>query len=274
MILPSLIEGWISHFWSADHSMQWLHAEHPIWFPLSPDTILVGVVDAIGINAEDKTFFGEWKTANPREKNTWKQLWRKNPQSLTYGVLVRSIYPGCHDFTVRKAFKPTSFKGKLSEPSYDHAWYTYSDAELDHWTLELLKIAHEIREYRTLLDPWPTNFRSCFDYGLTYVCPFFAEGCDKHDWGFVPATALRMDGRLKTLPPDARPWASNLLPSAASNHLVVLSASSVDTWLRCRERYRKHYEVGIDTESNDAAKLGTAIHSALGKHYRTMIVPK
>jgi len=123
-------------------------------------------------------------------------------------------------------------------------------------------------------EPWPTNFRSCFDYGVKYACPFFA-GCDHQDWNLVPVDAVAVDGRLKTLPPDARPWGqeqlSNFSPSGASNELVVLSATSVETWLRCRERYRKHYEVGLDLPSNEAAALGKNFHHALAIHYRSMV---
>jgi len=127
------------------------------------------------------------------------------------------------------------------------------------------------------VEPWPTNFRSCFDYGVKYVCPFFA-GCDHQDWNLVPVDAIRVDGRLKTLPPDAREWGaarlaelSNLTLNGASNQLVVLSATSVETWLRCRERYRKHYEVGLDLPSNEAADLGRDFHHVLARHYRRMI---
>ena len=277
-MLDKLVTGWINHFWAADHSITWLGVEEPLFYWLDPITALVGVSDAHGLNGEGTAFFGEWKTANPRERETWKQVWRKSPQALTYGVLHDGVHPGIRTFTVRKAFKPTSVKGKFAEPSYDHAWFTYDDAELKQWRFQLMEMAHEIRVYRgtnaKLGQPWPTNFRSCFDYGVKYPCPFFA-GCDHQDWNLVPVDAVAVDGRLKTLPPDARPWGqeqlSNFSPSGASNELVVLSATSVETWLRCRERYRKHYEVGLDLPSNEAADLGRDFHHAIARHIRSLI---
>src|ERR1022692_1428599 len=118
-------------------------------------------------------FFGEWKTSSPRDKNSWKQTWRLNPQSLTYGVLAAASYQDCARFTVRKAFKTAT-------PTYDHAWYSYSPAELEHWRQELVGIANEMREYlKDGVEPWPTNYSHCFQYGLDYACPFFEPACSK-----------------------------------------------------------------------------------------------
>src|ERR1700675_1157324 len=98
--------AWTNHFWSADHELKWIAAEveHSLW--LNENTLLVGRIDALGEN-ERGPFFGEWKTANPRERNTWKQVWRMNPQSLTYGVLANAWFlengrNGCSQFEVRK----------------------------------------------------------------------------------------------------------------------------------------------------------------------------
>ena len=89
--LANMTNGWISHFFSADRELRWHFAEleHSLW--LTPNTLLVGRMDAGGEN-EAGLFFGEWKTANPRERNTWKQVWRMNPQSLTYGVLANDYF--------------------------------------------------------------------------------------------------------------------------------------------------------------------------------------
>src|SRR6516164_27607 len=99
--LDSLVNGWKSHFWSADHAIEWRAVERQFTVCLSDNTLLVGVIDALGYNGDGKLFFGEWKTANPRERNTWKQTWRLNPQSLSYGVAMAKdpgILPDCSTF--------------------------------------------------------------------------------------------------------------------------------------------------------------------------------
>src|SRR5260221_14457021 len=145
--------AWQSHFWSADHELTWIAAEveHSLW--LNENTLLVGRIDALGEN-ENGPFFGEWKTANPRERNTWKQVWRMNPQSLTYGVLAADWWAkrgqSCAQFTVRKAFKS-------SPATFDHAWYSYNEAELAHWREQVVGIADEIRRLSYKAGAWETN---------------------------------------------------------------------------------------------------------------------
>ena len=187
----AIVSGWVSHFWSADHSLTWHWAEleHSLW--LTPNTLLVGRMDAGGEN-ENGLFFGEWKTANPRERNTWKQVWRMNPQSLTYGVLAndyfqRTMGRPCSQFTVRKAFKS-------SPATFDHAWYSYTDAELEHWREQLIKIGAEIRAAGA--GPWETNWDNCFKFGINYACPHFEDGCSKMKWD-IPVDAVRRVSHLE-----------------------------------------------------------------------------
>src|SRR5260370_27358978 len=162
--LDSLVRGWKQHFASADQSIRWLHSELELQTELVPGVWLVGCVDAVG-ETSGELFFGEWKTANPRECKTWKQVWRMNPQSLSYGVLAAARWPSMERFTVRKAFKE-------QVPSYDHAWFRYSAAELTHWTLQLVKIADQMRRLNGY-KPCDTNFSRCFKFGTSYACPFF-----------------------------------------------------------------------------------------------------
>lgn len=272
--LDALVSGWRSHFWSADHEIQWLQAEQPLSAWLAPDVLLVGVVDAIGKASDGSPFFGEWKTANPREKKTWKQVWRKNPQSLTYGVLLNEAGQGGRRFTVRKAFKETP-------PTFDHAWYSYSESELAHWKTELLHLAGEIADLAKCAPkgPWSTNFRSCFKFGINYVCPFFEQGCDKEKWDFVPLNALewavapfqRWGMTMPNGPQLAVDEAVRRLNTHEGRPVVVLSASQVETWLRCRERFRKHYVEGIVTPATEAMQLGSDFHSQLGSYYKELI---
>lgn len=270
--VQAMVGGWKSHFWAADHEIKWLDAERPMGAWLSPNTLLVGVVDAIGIDAGGKHFFGEWKTSSTFTKKSWKEMWRKNPQSLTYGVLLDadgSIGPAIRRFTVRKAFKE-------SIPSYDHAWYSYEPLELAHWRTELLGIAEEIRGYEGR-QHWPTNFARCFQYGLNYVCPFFKMGCDRQDWGWIPEGAISVDsGFIKPRGPDGAVKIMQEMidrrggPPFKQGELVVLSASQTDTWLGCRERFRKEHVIGVRV-SNEALEYGGDFHEGLGSYYKSMI---
>jgi hypothetical protein len=258
--LDDLVQGWKSHFWAADHEIEWraVEVQKAVW--LNDNTLLAGTIDALGYNGDGKLFFGEWKTANPREKATWKQMWRMTPQSLTYGVLMArdpDTLPDCSTFTVRKAFKsPVA--------TFDHAWYTYTPAELRHWEGELLRIADEIRAYRAAgKEPWPTNFQRCFQFGTNYACPFYENGCAKQDWAAVPTGAVVKDREQYI--------ADALAEVPFKRGLVVLRQSTIHDWLGCREMYRKRNEEGLVMPAGDALKLGTDFHGTIAEYYRSLI---
>jgi hypothetical protein len=277
----NLVNDWIGHFWAADRSLKWIAAEveHSVW--LTPNILLVGRMDTLGEN-ENGLFFGEWKTANPRERNSWKQVWRMNPQSLTYGVLANDwfvINQGrtCSQFTVRKAFKSTP-------PTFDHAWFSYNDAELEHWRGELINIAAEIRGYQGMDAgrSWPTNWEHCFKYGPNYACPHFEQGCSKMVWAIDPATPRRVshleierrlnetekydygDGPQST----CTVWKA---PERSIAGLVILDATRVKTWLGCRERFRREYVENVATPVGEALEIGIAFHDAVGRHYTELV---
>lgn len=252
--LDDMINGWTSHFWSADHEIEWVASEADGHVQLAPNTVLIGRVDAFGRDSRGELFFGEWKTSSPRDKKTWKQTWRMNAQSLSYGLLAQKLYPGCNRFTVRKAFKE-------NVPTFDHAWYSYSDAELEHWKHELIGVANEIRGYmQDGAIPWPTNFKQCFRYGTNYACPHFENGCSKLKFEAVPEGAtvqvseLREQARLNGAP-----------------DLVILSPSGVEQWYECREQYRKSYVDNLKMPPSEALELGANFHEILGKYYAGMV---
>jgi hypothetical protein len=262
--LANMTNGWISHFFSADRELKWHFAEleHSLW--LTPNTLLVGRIDAGGETADGELFFGEWKTANPRERNTWKQVWRMNPQSLTYGVLGNDYFHktmgrSCSQFTVRKAFKS-------NPPTFDHAWYSYNDEELAHWRLELISIANEIRYYgkeRLKEEGWPTNWDSCFKFGINYACPHFEEGCSKMKWD-IPVDTMR---RVSHLDIERRLNETN----AIGQDMVILDATRVKTWLTCRERFRREYVENVATPMTEALNLGIQFHDVMGQHYTQLV---
>ena len=261
--LSNMVNGWIGHFYSADREIKWHFAELEHSLYLTPNTLLVGRMDAGGEN-ESGLFFGEWKTANPRERNTWKQVWRMNPQSLTYGVLANDYFQktlgrGCDQFTVRKAFKS-------NPPTFDHAWYSYTPEELDHWRRELIWIASEIRRLKNAPDVtqnWPTNWDSCFKFGVNYACPHFEQGCSKMKWD-IPVDTVRRVSHLEI---------ERLLNKSDGGNpdLVVLDATRVKTWLSCRERFRREYVANVATPVTEALEIGIQFHETVGQHYTQLV---
>jgi hypothetical protein len=263
--LDSLVTGWKRHFAAADATIEWGGASEALELELAPGVWLVGEVDAWGRTAPDvnnpqgELFFGEWKTANPREKKTWKQVWRMNPQSLSYGVLAAARWPGMSRFTVRKAFKEMT-------PTYDHVWFRYNEKELDHWEGQLVQIAGEILEYQdngTI--PWPTNFSACFRYGPNYACPFFECACNRQQWATVPAGSTS-GGDPAWSATQQRAAIHQKHPGA-----IVLSPTTVATWLDCRERYRREYVELVTPVKGEALKLGGEFHAELSKFYQGMV---
>jgi hypothetical protein len=257
-VIHELVAGWVRHFQSADRELTWVGAEEEASLWLTPNTLLMGRLDARGITANGERFFGEWKTANPRERNSWKNVWRLNPQSLTYGLLADALDPGCRRFTVRKAFKS-------SPPSYDHAWFTYSDNELAMWKREVTLIADEIRMYQAEPEgslgkvPWPLNLSNCFRYGEKNVCPFFHTNCNRQDW--------------TTIAPGITPRIPHLDTERRLNapEVVALDATRIKTWLDCRERFRRTYVENVDGPPSEALQLGIDFHQKIGEYYVSLI---
>ena len=263
--LDSLVNGWKRHFAAADATIAWGGASEALELELAPGVWLVSEVDAWGRTAPDvnnpsgELFFGEWKTANPREKKTWKQVWRMNPQSLSYGVLAAARWPGMSRFTVRKAFKELT-------PTYDHAWFRYSVAELEHWRNQILTVASEIKLYKQVGGiPWPTNFSACFRYGPNYACPFFECACNRQQWDAVPA------GSTHGGDPSWSATQQRAAVHARDPQAVVLSPTMVATWLDCRERYRREYVELVTPVKGEALKLGGDFHNELSKYYSGMV---
>lgn len=255
--LSNLTNGWMAHFASADREIEWLGAELELSAQLDERTLLLGRIDTYGRNAAGQLFFGEWKTANPRERNTWKTTWRMNPQSLTYGVLMHELHPDCHTFTVRKAFKSPT-------PSYDHAWFLYSDEELAHWRGELLRIAAEIRAYQASAPRnWPTNFDACFKWGSNNACAFLDKACSVQDFSGVPIGATP---RVSHLESERR-----LNGGTSPEGLVVLDATRVKEWLTCRELYRRKYVDNIAPTPGEALVLGIEFHDVMGSYYSSLV---
>lgn len=262
--LDSLVAGWKSHFWAADHEVQWLRSEleHSLW--LQAHTLLVGRIDAIGQTPAGELFFGEWKTSSPRDKKTWKETWRLNPQSLTYGVLAEALYPDCHTFTVRKAFKE-------NVPTFDHAWFHYSKEELAMWRTQLCLLSNEIRAYRKAeTKPWPLNLKYCHQFGQNYICPFFKEGCNRLKWDAEPAGTV---ARISHLNVERRLNGIEAEGSKAFNwdELVVLDATRVATWLGCRERFRREYVTNIVGAGSEALELGKEFHEQMATYYDSLV---
>jgi hypothetical protein len=186
-----------------------------------------------------------------------------NPQSLCYGVLARAKWPGMERFTVRKAFKE-------AYPTYDHAWFKYSDAELAHWKGQLIQAGQEIAAYKgNEVDgdgpiPWPTNFKHCYRYGQSYSCPFITA-CHAQSWRVQPAGST-VGGDPTWSATGQRESIERKQPGA-----IVLSATTMETWLECRERYRRTYVELVTPPKNDALKLGGEFHNELATYYSSLV---
>lgn len=253
--LDSLVRGWKQHFQAADSTIKWGGSSEQLQLELSSGIWLVGEMDAWGHDSQGELFFGEWKTANPREKKTWKQVWRMNPQSLSYGVLAAARWPGMERFTVRKAFKE-------QVPTYDHAWFRYSKAELAHWRTRLMDIANEIRQVQV----GETNWGRCFKFGTSYACPFFDVACNRLQWGAVPA------GSTVGGDPSWSATTQRQAIHARDPQAIVLSPTTVVDWLDCHEMYRRKYVELVTPVKGDALLLGGSFHNELAEYYKTLVV--
>lgn len=251
-----LADGWRSHFFSADHDITWQAAEQERVLWLTPNTALVGRVDARGLTGDGAPFFGEWKTmsANKGRRIAEEKIkWRTDPQALTYGVLV----PETSRFVVRWAIKSPT-------PTYDFEWYTYTPAEVDHWRNTLIEIASRIRNDRKSgATPWVTNMGACFQYGTKYPCPMF-EHCSQQRFNEsmgkprIPHLGLEAPGGpldRTTLDPD----------------IVVIGASRIEDYLTCHEKYRVKWEGEGYNESSEALDIGTDFHALIATYIKTLI---
>ena len=252
---------WKRDFFSADHSIKWVAAEelHTLW--LDARTAIVGTIDAQGETEDGRRFFADWKTLNKRKAANMQQVkaeWRMDPQALTYGLLLGDAI---REFTVRWAIKG-------QPPTTDFEWYSYTAAELVWWKGELLNAADELRRLRNgKVLQWPTNLTNCTRYGWNYRCPLYDNGCPKlnfeHDPGLPKRThnveieeKLALEHEMKGHPPG---------------DLVVLSSSSLEKWLGCKEQYRRFYEGDGMEETSEALQLGTEFHLLMKEYYRSLI---
>lgn len=252
-LVNSLVDGWLSHFQKADAQLEWLAAEQEFSIPLADDVILVGRMDAMCRRSDGETAFCEWKTQAPPPKYKaadWKQEWRMNPQSLTYGVAADILWPGTRRFTVRKAFKS-------SPPTFDFEWFKYSTEEIAWWRGQLLRIAYEIKLRRCGSPiPWPTNLTACFRWGVKYVCPYFYPSCNTLSWG--PNPTMHNEDNESELRAKAR---------VAYPDAIILSPTSIEFFMTCPEKYRRRYELGECDAPSQAILDGKDFHALLGRHY-------
>lgn len=250
----SLAAGYIIHFGDMDRALTYTHSETPLSYPLGDGVWLVGVVDAQGLR-DGQPFFREDKTASPAKKATWKRHWVMSPQALTYGVLT-----GGSLFLVRNAFK-------TPVPSYEHEWFTLSQEEKEDWIVRVRFIAREIRNYRRDKEEvWPLNYEhGCFPFGHRDPCPFFTNGCSILDFHHIPMGCVPTQWHFP-LPPDV---------PIDDPDAVILDATRIKAWMRCRHYYKRTYEKGGYTESpKEALLIGSAYHKLLATYTDGLIKEK
>ena len=257
-LAEALASQFIGDFWAANHEIEWLAVEEERHLWLDTDTVLVGRVDARGRTSDGDLFFGEWKSAGAskaRRMAEVKATWRRDPQALTYGVLLGGE---TRRFTVRWALK-------TPRPTTDFEWYTYTHDEIIHWRVQLMEIADEIRAWRAAQNvTWRTNFGNCYRYGIKYACPFVAE---------CPFTETPGSPRIPHLQEEANIKANWKLDNAfsLSDELVVLDASRVGDYLACPESYRRKWEGAGFQEQNENLTIGSDMHTLIASHLRSLI---
>jgi hypothetical protein len=265
-----LAQSWINDFFAANHELTWLAVEEERQLWLDSQTLLIGKVDARGLDGNGDPFFGEWKTKGARwakRMEEVKQTWRMAPQALTYGVLLM------HDadrFTVRWALK-------TNPPQTAFEWYSYNMSEMNHWHDQLLEIAHGIRRYRQRdsgeVRPWQTNLGACDRHGVKYRCPHFNGGCGVLDFTTPtgPPREPHTELERQLSPQSTNPPISDGRPLRNVGDLVVLSSSRVADWLECPEQYRRNWEgVGFH-ETSEALEIGSDFHSIIGTYLQGLV---
>lgn len=274
-----LATAYIAHFWAANHEIRWLAIEQELMLWLTPNTLLVGKVDAIGLTPDERPFFLENKTASKYKKAKIEQekaTWRMRPQSLTYGVLLGSQttanLKGIRSFTTRWAFK-------TEPPSCDFAWYTYDEPELQWWLVQLLYIADQIRQDRKREGNWNTNLNYCTKYGEKYACPFRDVACHQLNFSAVPdrmkprtESHLEIENRIRAVQGgaiDMKPEGGYHIVYVPPD-LVVLDATRVNDWINCNEYYRRVWEGQGLREESEALEIGGDFHNLIGAHLSTI----
>jgi hypothetical protein len=239
--VEQVVEGWIRHFRSADMSMRFTASEHEFAVQLAddPPIVLVGLVDAIGDD-----WFMEAKTASPRSRSGWREKWRFSVQSLTYGLVLKYTHPNVKRFTIRMAFKS-------DPPSFDHEWFSYNEKELDTWRAEVIRIAYQMLEPENA-PHLALNPLSCYRYGASYPCPF-VHACTHAEWD-VPVTGL--------VPREKHDW-QIVIPDDA----LVLSATSIETYLTCPEKFRRIYKRNETEPPSEALTFGKRFHQYINGYY-------
>lgn len=263
-----LAAGWIKYFAKADQLITWLAPEQEFSFPLDEHTIIIGRIDALGRRFDQKTFFGDWKTAKPpfyKHKDRWKLTWGLKVQSLTYAWAVERLLPGTRMFTVRMAYKGET-------PTFDYEWFSYTTEEIEWWAGEMSEIAEEIRWRRKKkTSPWAPHFNHCFKYGTDYVCPFYHHGCHVRNWnGQVPGTVPRVP-HLQ-VERELVEKGTGTFGQSMDKKLVVLDASRMDLFGDCREQYRREYEHDGGWVAGDKEDLvvGEGMHDLLEAWYQRL----
>jgi PD-(D/E)XK nuclease superfamily len=249
--VDDVVAAWIRHFWAADRALTWTHSERERAVSLATGLTLCGRIDADGKQDAGNTFFGEWKTSNPRNRNGWKEKWRLHPQSLTYGLLMRELDPTMRRFTIRMAFKS-------NPPTFDHEWFEYSDGELDMWRDEVIRIAGEIAVlHMTNLEHWPLNPLSCYKWGPSYPCERLAN-CSKQRWSSPGANVVARVPHL------------DIEQQASANGPLLLDATRITAYLECPEAYRAQYVRNEVEPPGEALSFGTQFHALLAAYYEKL----
>ena len=290
-----LIEGWLEHLDTFPET-KWkcLFVETPFYIQLEPKTYVVGQMDA-GFQDEQGVVLGEWKSRRaPKlkkdgtawagdDEDGWLADISNGPQLGVYALAGREgifIHQDGHKFTFRVPVPEMApvIPFNMSEPrilvraavksnpvvtwpgDYKKGLFTFPGPLLDSVRSALLSEAASIRARRQrgvvpfmLPGTHCTNMyhRLCEHYKLCterLTPPLEPKGWHPTDPGFE--VARRLLG-LDFLDPE----------------LVVLSASSLESWYWCAEKGRIDYDGHGPREESFELSVGTGLHKGLASIY-------
>lgn len=251
--VDDVLTGWQRHFYAADRSLRWMGVEQEFAVPLHIQDMPVEAWLVTHMDAYGPDWFADWKTAKPesaKNKGAWKEKWRFHPQSLTYGLMGRYLGWQTKRFTIRMVFKS-------DPPTFDHEWFSYSDAEIDAWEHRVIGIAEEVAN----LAAGRVNPGSCLRYGRDYACSFL-PGCSQADFTYAPPTLVQIADPMQR---------GRITEHVIPNDAIILSATRIETYLECPEKFRRIYVEGWQEPPNASLQFGAQFHETIAQYNRQFI---
>ena len=257
-----LIQGWINKMERIDRDLHIMAVEQPWYEWLNDNTLAVGVRDLVLENG-----VGEWKTHRaPRIRKDGQFYEGEGPEpwaakmhdSIQLALYARTDAPT--EFLCRAAIK-------TSPPTYWQKLITISPERAQLARHALIVQAEIIRAARRCAPPWrfPDAHRP---FNRPCACASVLELPNAKMGHLMQPSdpgAAAIDAAI------AERWPKGEVPSW---DLVVLSASSYEASVQCREGYRRTLLANIEGEESEALQLGSCFHAGLAVYYQHMMEEK